>query len=62
MCELTDEGKRFLASIENNLPTYIEQIVIPKVPYTVPKIGITKIVSFVYQETHTVSLDLEILT
>jgi 23S rRNA-/tRNA-specific pseudouridylate synthase len=62
VCELTTQGKHFLQSIKNHLPTYIEQIVIPRVPYTVPKMGITKIISFSSTDAETVTIDLEILT
>lgn len=62
VCVVTAEGERFLQSISEHLPAYIEQVVIPKVPYTTAKMGITKIVSFEQQEENTVSLDIEILT
>lgn len=62
VCVVTAEGECFLQSISEHLPAYIEQVVIPKVPYTTAKMGITKIVSFEQQEENTVSLDIEILT
>ena len=62
MCHVTPEGERFLKDIEHDLPTYIEQVVIPKVPYTVPKMGITKIVAVKRANDNTATLDVEILT
>jgi len=62
VCVITPQGERFLQSISKQLPTYIEQVVIPNVPYTVPKMGITKIVSFERQENNTVTIDIQILT
>lgn len=63
-CYVTPEGKRFIDQISNRLPAYIEQIVTPRVPYTVPKMGITKVVavSLNKENTTTATLDLEILT
>lgn len=61
-CVVTPEGKRFLEEIADQLPAYIEQVVIPKVPYTVPKMGISKIVRIEYNDDATATLDLEILT
>jgi len=42
-CEVTTQGAEFLKQIENNLPYYIQEEVIAKVPNTTPKMGITKI-------------------
>ncbi len=57
------EGNTFLQSIENNLPYYIESLVVAKMPHITPKIGITKVLSFAKSaDGKQVSLNLEILT
>jgi 23S rRNA-/tRNA-specific pseudouridylate synthase len=61
-CIITPEGSRFLNEIENHLPHYIEQVVIPKVPYTVPKMGISKIVAITPTSEDRVIIEIEILT
>jgi 23S rRNA pseudouridine1911/1915/1917 synthase len=61
-CLVSPEGDRFLQTIQEQLPHYIEQVVIPKVPYTEPKLGITKIIAFTRLEDDSVMIDLEILT
>ena len=42
---VTEIWESFLKEIENNLPHYIKQVVIPKTPNPTPKMGITKILS-----------------
>jgi 23S rRNA-/tRNA-specific pseudouridylate synthase len=59
-CHITPEGKIFLDSIQE-LPYYISEPIIAKVPYTTAKIWITKILDIKKSE-HTVTLELEILT
>lgn len=61
-CVIQPEGETFLQTVQEKLPYYIEQVVIPKVPYTEPKFGITKVVSFARWATNEVVLNLEILT
>ncbi len=61
-CVVTPEGARFLNTIHDSLPYYIEQVVIPKVPYTVPKMGITKICAIGPLHNNRCQLFLEILT
>lgn len=61
-CVVTSEGERFLKEIQDNLPHYIEQVVIPKVPYTVPKMGITKIMTMWEITDWRYLLTVEILT
>lgn len=56
---LTTVGKQFLDEIM--LPAYIQEEVHAKVPYYIPKMGITKIVSFVIDKDRAV-MDMEILT
>jgi len=60
-CNLTQEWKNFLSSISDGLPFLIDELVIPKVPYSVAKRGLTKIMSFEIKSDF-VFLDLEILT
>ncbi len=60
-CYLSDEGEKFLADIEE-LPYYIQEMVIPKIPYPMPKMGITKILNVKKNTDDTVTLELEILT
>jgi 23S rRNA pseudouridine1911/1915/1917 synthase len=45
-CYITDEWKDFLSDISSQLPYYIQEIVIPKIPHYTPKLWITKILSF----------------
>lgn len=61
-CVVTPEWQRFLNSISDHLPYYIEQVVIPKVPYTVPKMGISKIVAITHTSPDRVIIEIEILT
>lgn len=60
-CHLTPTGERFLETVSDKLPYYIEQVVIPRVPYTVPKMGISKLVSFTRDGDEVVCI-VEILT
>ncbi len=57
---LTSEGEKFLDEIKK-FPFVISEPVIAKVPFTMPKLGITKIVN-IKKSDHTVTLELEILT
>jgi len=59
-CYLTDEWKKFLDEIKE-LPFYIKELVIAKVPHTEPKMWITKILDFTIEDKK-VLLNLEILT
>ena len=62
-CSITAPGNTFLQTIENQLPYYIESLVVAKLPHAVPKIGITKILGFEKSADGTqVSMNLEILT
>jgi len=36
-CYITDKGKEFLSDISAELPYYIQELVIPKVPHYTPK-------------------------
>jgi 23S rRNA pseudouridine1911/1915/1917 synthase len=45
-CYITDEWRDFLSDISSQLPYYIQEIVIPKIPHYTPKLWITKILSF----------------
>ena len=45
-CYITAEWKYFLLEISSQLPYYIQEIVIPKIPHYTPKLWITKILSF----------------
>lgn len=56
---LTPTGREFLDSIET--PYYIQEIVHAKVPYYVPKMGISKILDYSIQDEKAV-INLEILT
>jgi len=62
VCVVTPQGKGFLDEISDLLPAYIEQVVTPKVPYTVPKMGMTKVVAVQRNADQTATIDLEILT
>lgn len=57
---LTPEGEKFLDEIKE-FPYTISEPVIAKVPFTMAKIGITKILN-IKKSDHTVTLELEILT
>ncbi|MEI8092438.1 MAG: pseudouridine synthase [bacterium] len=57
---LTPEGAKFLDAIKE-FPYTISEPVIAKVPFTAPKLGITKILHIKKSE-QTVTLELEILT
>jgi len=60
-CHLTQEWKKFLDWIKNNLPYYIQELVIPKIPHYLSKIWITKILDFKINK-ETVKINIEILT
>lgn len=45
-CYITPKWKEFLSEISSQLPYYIQELVIPKVPHYTPKIWITKILWF----------------
>lgn len=65
VCEITREGTKFLNTVSDKLPYYIEQMVTPNVPYTESKMGISKIthVSFTQLDGKEVAcIDMEILT
>ncbi len=62
ICYITDEWKDFLSDISSQLPYYIQEIVIPKIPHYIPKLWITKILSFKELDTKKISFNLEILT
>jgi 23S rRNA-/tRNA-specific pseudouridylate synthase len=65
LCEITPEGIQFLENISENLPYYIEQMVTPNVPYTEPKMGISKITDISYTQLDdqlVVCIEMEILT
>ncbi len=57
---LTPQGKEFLDSITT--PHLIQEDVIPKVPHSITKFWITKILWYEYQDNETVLIDIEILT
>jgi 23S rRNA-/tRNA-specific pseudouridylate synthase len=57
---LTETWKKFLESVKE-FPFFIKEIVIPKIPHSLEKMGITKIHSFAIDKKE-VSLNLEILT
>ncbi len=44
-CYLTDQWKAFISDIASQLPYYIQEMVIPKIPHYIPKLWITKIIS-----------------
>lgn len=51
-CHVLPMGETFLSTLASSLPTYIDQIVIPRVPHPgIHKRGITKIESFSYNDT-----------
>lgn len=45
ICDVTTQGQQFLEKIQNKLPYIIQEDVIAKVPHSIPKEGITKILS-----------------
>jgi len=57
---LTDEGKTFVESIK--FPHTIQEPVIAKLPHTMPKIWITKILEIIKKTDATITFNLEILT
>lgn len=59
-CHLTPEGETFLQNI-SDFPFTISEPVHAKIPYTTPKLGITKILN-IKKSNDTVQLELEILT
>ena len=59
---ITEAWAEFLKEIENNLPYYIKEMVIPQTPNPIPKMGITKILEIKKQEDWEISINLEILT
>lgn len=63
ICEITPKWREFLNKIEKFwLPYYIEEMVVAKVPNCVPKIWITKILSFEEVKNWLVKMKLQILT
>lgn len=56
---ITKEGKDFLQTI--SLPHYINKMVYPKVPHSIPKQGMTKLLSYKKQKT-SITTEIEILT
>lgn len=59
--EITAFGDAFLEKIKNNLPYYIKENVVPKVPNYIVKMWVTKILDFEI-DWEFVDLNLEILT
>lgn len=45
-CYITPKWKEFLSEISSQLPYYIQELVVPKIPHYTPKIWITKILWF----------------
>lgn len=62
ICDVTLLGDTFLENVEKKLPYIIKELVIPKVPHYIPKIGVTKIISVKHINDAQVLLDLQILT
>lgn len=60
-CEITPEGKEFIDWI-HEFPFVIEEPVIAKLPHTMPKIWITKILEITKKTDTTITFNLEILT
>lgn len=58
---LTSEGKKFIDEI-HEFPYIIEEPVIAKLPHTLTKIGITKIMEIIKKTDTKITLHLEILT
>lgn len=61
-CYLTDQWKEFIADISSQLPYYIQEMVIAKIPHYIPKIWITKILSLKKVDDKKISFTIEILT
>ena len=59
--EITALGDAFLEKIKDNLPYYIRENVVPKVPNCIVKMWVTKIIDFKV-DWEFVNLNLEILT
>lgn len=60
-CYINPEGQEFLDNIKWQLPYYIQEMVVPQVPHSVPKMGITKILNFDIKEDK-LNINLQILT
>lgn len=60
-CEITPEGKEFIEWI-HEFPFVIEEPVIAKLPHTIAKIWITKILEIIKKTDTTITFNLEILT
>jgi 23S rRNA pseudouridine1911/1915/1917 synthase len=58
--EIREQGQLFLHSI--TLPYIIDKVVISKTPHSIPKRGLTKILSLNFQNDNTAYVDIEILT
>ncbi len=63
-CEITQLWEDFLLKMEQLwLPYYIQELVVAKVPNTIPKVWITKVLDFsLYEDDKLVNLNLQILT
>jgi 23S rRNA pseudouridine1911/1915/1917 synthase len=68
---ITEKGQEFLYQIASQLPYYIQELVIPKIPHYLPKIWITKIFSLwsclinkkeSFKKWDTIVINIEILT
>ena len=65
---ITRQGRQFIDNI--SLPHIIEEMVIPKTPHPIPKMGITKIINYELEinnelttyNSQLITLDIEILT
>ncbi len=63
ICEITPKWTEFLDEMKRIwLPYYIQEVVVAKVPNCVPKIWITKVLSFEEMEKWLVKIQLQILT
>lgn len=60
-CKITPEGKKFIEWI-HEFPFIIEEPVIAKLPHTLTKIGITKILEITKKTDSIIAFNLEILT
>ena len=61
--EISPEGQKFLDKILTGMPWYIESLVIPKLPHAIPKVGITKILSYeIDSVAKRATIQIEILT
>lgn len=60
-CYITDDGEKFIHWI-NEFPYTIEEPVVAKLPHTIAKIGITKILEIIKKTDKTISFNIEILT